>query len=651
VKTLVHRLFRPIEWPMTTKLLVTFGFIALLPLVVVGRYGYVIARQTVLQTQVRALTGHASDLASHLDFLLAERQRDLRLLAEDPAVRAFSLTWPEALLEEQADAQEALKNLVGASLYFNLVHLLDRDGRVILSTADEIGEDSSFRPYFQQALAGNVAISDISISMDSGQPVIYFSAPVRDEAGRVIAVAVLRVLAEEIWSLVEAEKDMLGPGSVAILFDEYGLRLAHSSDRSLIFKSVVPLDPQVEAQLLAGHRLGAMDKIEATNLPELAEGIRQAESQPYFTYRLAIGDELFHAGATRMRAKPWTVIEAVPESAFLAPVTQLGWSFGLAVGAVALLALLITALAARQIVKPVRELTVAARRLTHGELDRPVARFRLQPEDELGVLLQSFETMRINLKDSYTQLEARNLSLQEMNIRLQEALQAKEEMIQNVSHELRSPLALIQGYAQVVEQGILGPLTAEQEQAVRVMRRQGERLRFMVDRLLTLQTFKAEVLERIKLDLEPWLQQTIQSWEMRTAEAGIELRLEVSSSLPPLLADPKFLEQVIVNLLDNAVKFSPNGGLVRIRAWAEGDQAIIAVSDQGVGIPPDKLERVFERFYQVDRSSSRRFGGVGIGLALCKAIVEAHGGRIWAKSEGEGKGSTFYVALPAAAVA
>jgi signal transduction histidine kinase len=104
----------------------------------------------------------------------------------------------------------------------------------------------------------------------------------------------------------------------------------------------------------------------------------------------------------------------------------------------------------------------------------------------------------------------------------------------------------------------------------------------------------------------------------------------------------------MVNLLDNAQKFSPNGGTVRMSARAEGDYAILAVSDQGIGIPPEKLSHIFERFYQVDGSATRRYGGMGIGLALCRAIVEAHGGRIWAESQGEGHGSTFYVLLPLA---
>ena len=102
----------------------------------------------------------------------------------------------------------------------------------------------------------------------------------------------------------------------------------------------------------------------------------------------------------------------------------------------------------------------------------------------------------------------------------------------------------------------------------------------------------------------------------------------------------------MVNLLDNALKFSPKGGTVRICAQAKDDQAIVSVSDEGIGIPPEKLPCLFERFYQVDGSATRRYGGMGIGLALCRAIVQAHGGRIWAESQGEDRGSTLYISLP-----
>jgi PAS domain S-box-containing protein len=236
-------------------------------------------------------------------------------------------------------------------------------------------------------------------------------------------------------------------------------------------------------------------------------------------------------------------------------------------------------------------------------------------------------------------------SIQEANTRLQVALHAKDEMIQNVSHELRTPLGLIYGYIELMEDQSLGPLTDGQEHAIETMHRQGDRLRFMVERLLIMQTFRKEKLRRIKLELKPWIQQVVQPWELRASRAGIRLRLDLPD-LPPIMADPDFMCQVLENLLDNALKFSPRNSEMHVRANVREAEVIIAISDQGVGIAREELQRIFDRFYQVDGSVTRRYGGMGIGLALCRAIVEAHGGRIWAESEGHGKGSTFCFTLP-----
>ncbi|OIO95477.1 MAG: hypothetical protein AUK03_05390 [Anaerolineae bacterium CG2_30_64_16] len=242
--------------------------------------------------------------------------------------------------------------------------------------------------------------------------------------------------------------------------------------------------------------------------------------------------------------------------------------------------------------------------------------------------------------------------LREANLQLQAALSAKNEMIQNVSHELRTPLTTISGYVELLGEAALGPVTAEQAQALEVMSRQAKQLYFMVNRLLTLQTIDARGLQKSEVEPGLLLHQAVEAWQARTAAAGIRFDLEVAPDIPVVEVDVDLLNQVFDNLLDNAVKFSPAGGVVRVRAWAaqsgvpEGCRVLISVADSGIGISADKVEQVFERFYQADGSTTRRFGGAGIGLALCRKIVAAHGGRIWAESDGERQGSTFYVALP-----
>jgi signal transduction histidine kinase len=238
--------------------------------------------------------------------------------------------------------------------------------------------------------------------------------------------------------------------------------------------------------------------------------------------------------------------------------------------------------------------------------------------------------------------------LQHTNLELQHALRSKEEMLQNVSHELRTPLSLIYGYTTLLDSDDLGPLAAGQKQAIQIMLQHEERLRFMVDRLVMLRTRDAQNLQRLPLHLIEWLPRRVWYWQEKAAldSRNIQIQLDLPTSLPILHLELETLEQVVDNLLDNAIKFSSPNSEVMVRVLTSVDAVIIAVKDHGIGIAQNQLNQVFEQFYQVDGGSTRQYGGMGIGLALCRTLIEAQGGQIWVESAGEGQGSTFFVALP-----
>ena len=236
--------------------------------------------------------------------------------------------------------------------------------------------------------------------------------------------------------------------------------------------------------------------------------------------------------------------------------------------------------------------------------------------------------------------------LKETNASLQHALHAKQQLIQNVSHELRTPIGVIYGYTGLLEEGELGPLTPDQKQALTVMLKHEEQLRLTVDRLVDLRSADAAQLCRQPIEVADWLAVVLRPWHKRAALTDHVLRFEIDlpELQPAWSADGELLKQVLDNLLDNAFKFSPPGAGVRVVAKIDRGAVLFGVQDEGVGLLPDQINQVFERFYQVDGSATRRFGGMGIGLALCKEIVEAHGGHIWAESAGQG--STFWCAMP-----
>jgi signal transduction histidine kinase len=228
---------------------------------------------------------------------------------------------------------------------------------------------------------------------------------------------------------------------------------------------------------------------------------------------------------------------------------------------------------------------------------------------------------------------------------LQEIDRLRAQMVQNVSHELRTPLSLIKGYIELLIEGDLGQIVESQRAALQVIRERTASLSRLIHNLMMLQAIPSEVLTLAPVSLVELVQQVLTEFHNSAKKAGVTFQEELSDELPLTLGDQERLELVFGHLVENAIKFSPNGGTVTLRAWADEEVVRVSITDEGIGISPDLLDRIFERFYQIDGSTKRRFGGMGIGLALVWEIVEVHGGSVQVESE-PGKGSTFTVALP-----
>ena len=233
--------------------------------------------------------------------------------------------------------------------------------------------------------------------------------------------------------------------------------------------------------------------------------------------------------------------------------------------------------------------------------------------------------------------------------RLQELNTLKTNLISNVSHELRTPLAHVKGYVELLEEQELGKLTPEQAKAVSVISRATLRLEHLIEDLIAFSTASREGLA---LDLRPaqlaqLAEAVLERSKDKAALEGVSVQIAVDRGLPPVQADLDKLSWVLYQLVDNGIKFTPAGG--RVKLWAQQvDRFVtVAVSDTGIGIPSGKLEEIFEPFHQLDGSPTRRHGGTGLGLALVKQIVSAHGASIAVESA-ENSGSTFRFDLPLA---
>ncbi len=245
----------------------------------------------------------------------------------------------------------------------------------------------------------------------------------------------------------------------------------------------------------------------------------------------------------------------------------------------------------------------------------------------------------------YHTLEEKTAELSAAYEELKELSRLRTELVQNVGHELRTPLSLIEGYVELLLAGDLGRLSPPQKSALEVVYQRTESLKRLIYNLTMLQHVPRESLVLKPVSLVNVARHAIRELDSRAQRANITFYDEMPAGLPLVLGDRERLELAFSHLVENAIKFSPDGGIVTFSAWAEKGSVYVSISDQGIGIPPEHIGRIFERFYQVDGSASRRFGGMGVGLALVWEIVEAHDGTVSVESE-EGKGSTFTVALP-----
>ncbi len=298
-------------------------------------------------------------------------------------------------------------------------------------------------------------------------------------------------------------------------------------------------------------------------------------------------------------------------------------ALGYAALAAVVVALLLSLVFSRGVVKPLRAMMTASHRIADGRYEE---RVEVRGSDELAQLAARFNVMAEKLQ----QVEA-----------------MRRQLIGDVSHELRTPLTAIKGSMEGLMDGVL----PANEETYSQIHAEADRLNRLVDDLQELSRVEsgAYQLDIRPLDMAAGAQTVVKRLGHQFEERHIALQVDMPASLPRVLADEDRLVQVLTNLVGNAMQYTPEGGSVRVVATPGNVAVTVAVRDTGIGIPAEHLSHIFDRFYRVDKSRSRRAGGgSGIGLTIARALVEAQGGRIWVESAGAEQGSTFSFTLPAA---
>ena len=350
----------------------------------------------------------------------------------------------------------------------------------------------------------------------------------------------------------------------------------------------------------------------------------------------------------------------------------------LAAGALAAYAL------SRRITQPITRLTEFTARMAEGQIDQEIP---VDSRDELGTLAKTYNEMAKALKRTLDErarvatelrdlnrsledrIRERTSQLEETNQELARASRHKSEFLANMSHELRTPLNAILGFTELIIDEVYGKVPDELHESIEDIHTNGRHLLRLINDVLDLSKIEAGQMQLNlgEYSVQALIDSVISATRSLAAEKQLELISRVEEGLQPPMSDSKRITQVLMNLVGNAIKFTPGGGSVTITAHYvrgakcddeetespdpgprtphHGDLIEIAVADTGIGIPAEELKRIFSEFRQVDSSITREYGGSGLGLSIAKRLVELHGGSIWAESQ-VGQGSIFYFRIP-----
>jgi signal transduction histidine kinase len=265
-------------------------------------------------------------------------------------------------------------------------------------------------------------------------------------------------------------------------------------------------------------------------------------------------------------------------------------------------------------------------------------------------LVNTNQELQIEIKErkrAEEKLRRSQTKIEQQNIQLKKADRIKTDFLNVTSHELRTPMSSIKGYTQMISKQILGQINDEQKKALDVILRNTNRLDDLIQDILDVSRLESGTMkfEVVQTDVKNMILETVETIKPFANIKNIEITTKFKDNLPKLNIDKERIKQVLTNILNNAIKFSTDGSAINIFTTNEEESILFEIQDFGRGIPRNELKKVFNIFYQVDSGEDRKYGGVGLGLAISRGIVLTHGGKIWVKSK-MNEGSTFSFTVP-----
>jgi two-component system, sensor histidine kinase ChiS len=497
--------------------------------------------------------------------------------------------------------------------------------------------DSRKRPWYKAAVeAGRPTWGKVYLDFATGLPTITASEPVYGKSNRLLGVCATDVVLLQEFRQFLA-KLSIGDSGIAFVMDRSGALLSSSTDEPLTIG-------QGEKMMLlqATNSSETLTRETARYLQNRFGSFAAIQQAQQLDFSLANNRQFVQVLPFKdKRGLDWLIVIAIPESDFMSQIYANTHNTLLLCLAALAIATAIGILTARWVTKPLIKLNAAAKEIAKGKWDKTVD---IQRSDEVGELVRSFNQMATQLQESFETLEGKNAELQHLD-------KLKDEFLANTSHELRTPLNGMIGIAESMIDGATGNLAELQERNLWMIAQSGHRLANLVNDILDFSKLKHRGIE---LQLKPVslceVVEVVLTLSLPlVGSKPLQLINAVPLDLPPAEADENRLQQILHNLIGNAIKFTPSG-TVTIAAEAvhhQSGQLALTVSDTGIGIPADKLDRIFEAFEQAEGSTAREYGGTGLGLAVTKQLVELHHGELNVTST-VGAGSQFTLTLPIA---
>ena len=529
-------------------------------------------------------------------------------------------------------------------------YALDRQGNPTNLLSFEPNYDSRTRPWYIGATAAKKLVWTEIYTFFQGDLGITAAQPFYDDRGDEVGVMAVDLILSQIGDFLGKMK--ISRSGQIFIIERSGALVGSSTQekpyilgpdskarRLLAIDSKNPLTNATAKHIITNFNLRSVAPLQKLQF--------SLKNQRHFVQVLPYKDQI---------GLDWLVVIVIPENDFMEEIHANTASTLLLCIAALILATIIGGFTARSIAKPILCLNLAAKNIARGEWDQ---RLEFDRTDEVGELAKSFNSMVSQLQTSFAALENKNQELQQLD-------KLKDEFLANTSHEFRTPLNGMIGIAESMIDGATGTLSEIQQQNLSMIASSGRRLNELVNNILDFAQLKNHKLELQlrSVEIKSIVEVVLTVSDSLTGTKNLQLINNIPADLPLVLADENRLQQILYNLIGNAIKFT-DSGTVEISAKivaAEGEtsrtvsasnrppsspdfQIAVTVSDTGIGIPGDRLDRIFEPFEQGDGSTVRQYGGTGLGLTLSKQFVELHGGKIYAVSQ-VGIGSRFTFTLP-----